>query len=109
MQTSFEDRIFNKLVKMFTDKQVEKRYVAAGATVGDALSYGYMGKCVGFDSFVKKFNRWEKEYARRGYKTITCEDFEKYGGYGIPLKGLGIKRDESEKPIFHSERFIKTS
>lgn len=105
---SFYDRIFNKLVKMFTDKQVEKRYVAAGATVGDALSYGFMGKCVGFDSFVKKWNRWEKEYARRGYRTIIIDAFVSYGGYGKSLKGLGVKRNDGEKPIFHSERFVKT-
>lgn len=34
--------------KFLSDTQVERRYVGAGGIFGDAVSYIYMGECIGF-------------------------------------------------------------
>jgi len=92
--------------RFLTDKQVEKRYVKVGATFGDAVSYIYMGECVGFEKLLAKWEKWEAEYAKRGYRTLPLDDFVSYGGYGTPLKGLkglGEKRVEGEDVILHAK------
>lgn len=90
------------LIKL-SDKRLEKRYVKAGDLFGDTVSYIYMGKCVGFDQLLKKWAKLEKEYAKRGYKTLSLASFVAYGGYGVELKGLGVKREKDEEPILHAE------
>ena len=91
------------LERFMTDKQVEKRYAEAGRVFGDAVSYIYMGECVGFDGLLAKWEKWEAEYAKRGYRTFPVDDFVAYGGYGTPLKDLGAKRTEGEEPVFHAK------
>lgn len=89
--------------KFLNDRQVERRYVNAGAVAGVAISYIVIaGECVGFQSSMKRWAHWEKEYARRGYRTISADSFVSYGGYGKPLVGLGVRRDENEVPVFHA-------
>ena len=89
--------------RFLTDKQVEKRYVKAGAIFGDAVSYIYMGECVGFDKLLAKWEKWEAECAKRGYRTLPLDDFVSYGGYGTPPKGLGEKHTEHEDVILHAK------
>ena len=81
----------------------------AGAEVGDAISYAYMGECVGFDDMVKKWTTLEREYAARGYRTISVDDLIDYGGgYVASIDNLlGVKRNDDEEPIYHSDRFAK--
>ena len=86
-----------------SDKQVEEKYVEAGADFGDALSYEYsMGKCVVFDGMCLEWARWEFEYSKRGYRTISLDDFVDLGGYGKPLKGLSVKRKPKEQIILYA-------
>ena len=93
-----------KMLKRFmTDKQVERCYVKAGAVFGDAVSYIYMGECVGFTDLLAKWEKWEAEYAKRGYRTLPVDDFVDHGGYGMPFKDLGAKRTKGEKPVFHAK------
>ena len=89
--------------RFLTDKQVEKRYVKAGAIFGDAVSYIYMGECVGFDKLLAKWEKWEAEYTKRGYRTLPLYDFVAYGGYGTSLKGLGEKYAEHEDVVLHAK------
>lgn len=89
--------------RFLSDKQVEKRYAEAGRVFGDAVSYIYMGECVGFEGLLAKWAKWEKEYAKRGYRTIPIDDFIEYGGYGKSLTGLGMRWEQNEEPIFHAE------
>ena len=89
--------------RFLTDKQVEKHYVKAGAIFGDAVSYIYMGECVGFEKLLAKWAKWEAEYVKRGYRTLPVDDFVSYGGYGAPLKDLGVKRTDGEEPVFHAK------
>ena len=91
------------LERFMTDKWIEKHYAKAGRIFGDAVSYIYMGECVGFDSMLAKWEKLEAEYAKRGYRTLPVDDFVAYGGYGTPLKNLGVRRAEDEKPVFHAK------
>src|SRR3989344_2686550 len=75
----------------------------AGA-FGDAVSYMYMGECLGFKRMLHAWARWEAEYARRGYRTISLDDFIDYGGYGKELGELaGVRRIADEKLVFPAE------
>jgi len=85
------------------DWLVKKRYVKWGSIFGDAISYIYMGECVGFETLLVKWEKWEAEYAKRGYRTLPIGDFVGYGGYGMPLTDLGTKRQEGEAPVFHAK------
>jgi len=85
-------------------KAVEKRYMSAGAKFGDAVSYIYMGECEGFESTLKTWGNWEQEYAFRGYRTVSLDDFIEFGGYGRSIDHLlGQKREENESAIFHAK------
>ncbi len=88
--------------RLLSDAQVEKRYVATGAAVGNALSYWFMGECAGFQRMRARWEKWEREYARRGYRTISTEDFMLHGGYGSSLMPIGMKRDANEKPLLYA-------
>lgn len=100
--------VFNP--KFLSDAQVEGRYVNACAHFGSALSYIAMGECVGFEKLLAQWEKWEAEYARRGYRTLPSDDLVSYGGYGRPLVGLGVKRRSLEQPVFHAriyrEKFL---
>lgn len=87
---------------------VEKFYVQAGATFGDAVSYIYMGECVGFRDRLAKWAGWEQEYSSRGYTTISLDDFIGLGGYNKPITHLlRQKRGKTEPPIHHAQIFQK--
>ena len=96
------DRLYDFWLKSLSDKKVEENYVEAGAEFGDACSYDYMGKCHGFDAFFLDWARWEIEYSKRGYRTIPLNDFIAYGGYGVPLRSLGVKRKAKEQIILYA-------
>lgn len=89
--------------RFMTDAQVEKRYINTGNIFGDAVSYLYMGECVGFERMLARWEKWETEYARRGYRTLPLDTFIDCGGYGVPLRGIGVKREEGEAPVFHAK------
>ncbi|TSC80051.1 MAG: hypothetical protein G01um101429_255 [Parcubacteria group bacterium Gr01-1014_29] len=85
---------------------VKREYVKTGTAFGDAVSYIYMGKCVGFDELFEKWKKWEAEYAKRGYRTIPLDDFIAYGGgYVAKLEGIGVKRQVGEEAVLHAERY----
>lgn len=92
--------------RFLSDHQVEQRYVNAGARAGNAIScIPIAGKSMNFKALVRSWVRWEKEYARRGYRTISTNSFVSYGGYARPIVGLGEKRDKNETPIFHALQY----
>lgn len=91
--------------KFLSDKQVEKRYVKAGAKFGAAMSYVLMGKCYGFDTLYANWAKWELEYSKRGFRTLPLEKFINYGGYGAQLKGIGVHRAKSAQPVLYAKNF----
>lgn len=97
------ETIFMFFAACLSDKSVENKIVRAGTEFGDAVSYIYMGECVGFKKMLRRWTRWETEYARRGYRTISLDAFIECGGYNTPIEGLGVKRNEHETPRFHAQ------
>jgi hypothetical protein len=92
------------LKRILTDRTVERKYVHAGAEFGFDVSYIYMGESIGFESRLNKWANWEKEYAKRGFRTVPLDDFIELGGYGRSIASLvGIKRDENEEPVYHAQ------
>ncbi len=92
--------------KFFNDNQVTSRYVRAGSRFGDAVSYLYMGECIGFEKLFDKWGVWEQEYARRGFRTISLDDFVSHGGYGTPIDPLvGQRLNVGESPVFHAQLY----
>ncbi len=89
--------------KLLSDEAVENRYVDAGSIFGTAVSYICYGECYGFAGLLRKWEKWEKEYARRGFRTLSLDTFINHDGYGSPLKGLGEKLEDDELPVFHAK------
>lgn len=87
-----------------SDKKLQKMYVEAGAQYGDAVSYAGMGSVVGIREMRLDYECLEKEYAARGFRTVSLRRFIDYGGYGEPIDDvLGIKREPDEEPIYHAD------
>ncbi|NTV23484.1 MAG: hypothetical protein HGA85_03855 [Nanoarchaeota archaeon] len=94
--------------RIWPDPVLEKKYVAAGAEFGDAVSYIYMGECVGFEGMLNTWDVWEREYARRGYRTVSLDAFVELGGYNTPLgDAIGKRREAGEEPIYHAQIYRK--
>lgn len=95
------------LINLLSDKKVQKNYFIAGSRFGDVVSYLYMGESSNFETLFSRWSKWEHEYLQRGYRSISLDDFIDSGGYGKPIDHLlGIKRQENEDPISHSEKFL---
>lgn len=98
--------MFIRLFAYFlSDKQVQKKYCQAGGEFGSAVSYIYMGECIGFKGMLKKWEMWEAEYIKRGFHALSIDDFVDYGGYGKPLNNLGVKRIKDEVPAYHAKMY----
>ncbi len=93
-----------KLINFLPYSILEKKYLKSGASFGNAVSYLYMGECVEFKENLEKWQTWEQEYSRRGYRTINLHKFVEFGGYGLNIDYLiGQKRKENEQPLLHAE------
>ena len=89
--------------KWMSDKRVEKNYVAVGAWVGDVVSVA-IGEAVGMGRKVNQWEKWEQEYAIRGYRTVSLDRFIGLGGYGKSIDDvIGQKRMFEEEPRFHAK------
>ncbi len=98
---------FARLKSIFmSDLAVMKKYRFEGKIFGDAVSYGFMGECLNFQKYLAAWERWEKIYAARGYRTVPLEEFVQYGaGYVGELQGWGERRAEGEALIFHAANY----
>ena len=70
------------ILKLYTDNFLRKRYRKAGLIYGEAISYAFLGKCLGYDAIRDRFIKLEKEWVRRGFKKISKDDWVSAGGYG---------------------------
>ncbi len=85
---------------------IVEQYVRSGAVFGEALSYLYMGECVGFHGMKVRWAKLERLYAELGYRTIPVEDFLEYAGYGKALDHLiRVKRTDGEEAKLHAVTF----
>lgn len=94
-----------KWQERLSDAQVLERYRKAGAIFGDAVSYIYMGECIGFKKLHAEWARWELEASHRGFRTFSVDSFVSLGGYGTEVEGFGERRVDGEEPILHAERY----
>jgi hypothetical protein len=99
---------YRPITKVATDfnEEVIQRYVDTGTIFGDAVSYIYMGQCVGFAARLQAWEDAEVAYAALGYRTLSLDDFVDHGGYGKELVGLKVARDVGEDVILHA-RFYR--
>ena len=77
---------WKKLLKQRMHDYVVSRYEVAGLTWGDAASYLYVGRPIGFDNMIHSLVYWEKKYTALGYCAITPDMWVKAGGYGASIK-----------------------
>lgn len=101
-------RKFGKDVKTFSDDQKVEAYVTAGAEIGSAVSYIYMGECIGFDKLLDQWEASEKAYSDLGFRTLSIDDFTSYGGYGTEIAPLlRVPRKQGEPVILHAAYYRK--
>ena len=93
------------LRKILTDNYIQKKYIRSGIAFGEAVSYIFLGESPEFETLLDMWERWEQEYSRRGYRTLSLDTFIKIGGYDGPLDPnlLGKKLGKEEKPVLHSK------
>lgn len=100
--------IFRWLRHLFRKRSEDhtiNNYVRCGCEFGAAVSYIYMGECIGFGDLLSAWEKSEKEYSSLGYRTLTVDAFVGAGGWHDPLLGLRESREESEDPIFHASYY----
>lgn len=89
--------------RFLSDGRVAALYKDAGGVFGSAVSYLYMGECIGFERLLEHWRFWEHEYAQRGYHTLSVDDLVDYGGYGKDIEAkLLVRREEGEDPVYHA-------
>lgn len=89
-------------VPTITDQNIVDRYVVTGLEFGDAVSYIYMGECVGFIRLLDEWQQAERDYSLLGYRTCSLDDFIAAGGWGKELENLKVAREIDEAPVFHA-------
>lgn len=99
-------RKFGKDQKTITDEEIVMAYLLNGAMFGDAVSYIYMGECIGFEDLLTKWETCEVAYANLGFRTLSLDDFVDHGGYGKDIEPLlRVPRKEGEAPVFHARYY----
>ena len=101
--SKFFRRLFGKptQVNPIVNEKAIERYSQAGMEFGDAVSYIYMGECIGFEKLLTAWETEELVYASMGFRTVSLDDFVSSGGWGQPLV-LRIPRDIGEEPVYHA-------
>jgi hypothetical protein len=92
------------LKRLLPNSYVQKKYIEAGKSVGEEVSYLFTEESIGFNDLLKIWEKWEKEYASRGFRTIDLHRFTRFGGFDESIKDvIGKKRREKEEPIYHAK------
>lgn len=99
-------RKFAKDQKTVNDEEIIAAYRLNGAIFGDAVSYIYMGECVGFEELLAKWEACEVAYANLGFRTLSLDDFVDHGGYGKDIDSLlRVPRKVGEEPVLHAKYY----
>jgi len=95
--------MFTLLIRWLPTWMVSMLYLHNGARFGDAVSYLFIGECSGLDTLLNRWDKWEQEYIRRGFRPISLDELIDIGGYGMSSDGLlNQKLDVGEEPISHA-------
>jgi|ETNmetMinimDraft_2_1059921.scaffolds.fasta_scaffold47800_2 hypothetical protein len=92
--------------KIFPYTILELEYAAAGTNFANAVDLG-IEKGNGFESMLNSWSSLEKEYSRRGYRTISLNEFLNVECRTSLDNLLGIKRTSGEPRILHAEQYKK--
>jgi hypothetical protein len=91
------------LLQLLSDEQLGEKYLEAGCEYGLAIKDLPMGKISNFNLVLNRWSWLEQEYALRGYRTISLDDFI---CSGEPNKRTNLllfeKRDEKENPFLYA-------
>lgn len=94
---------FKRFVPSPTDAQVTQQYVATGKEFGSVASnLGAMGECIGFEKYLSAWEKAEKDYSDRGFRTLSVDAFIGAGGWAERLEGLYQLREVGEPPVLHA-------
>ena len=94
----------NLIKILLSDSTVEKKYVKAGAIFWNAVSYLYIGECIGFEKLLNKWANWEEEYSNRGFRTVSLDRFVELGGYGKSIGDvIRQKREKDKESVLHAQ------
>lgn len=88
-------------------ESIQRRYLRAGGGIGDAVSYLYLGECVGFGDLLDEWQEAEHEYAAAGFRTLPIEVLSRFGGYGQLPEDVGRIRSIDEKAVYHAALYRK--
>lgn len=99
-------RRFGKDQKTDQNAEVISAYQFAGYEFGVAVSYIYMGECVGFEDLLKRWEDAESAYVSLGYRAISVDDFVSFGAYGIEIESkMKVPRKVGEQPVLHARYY----
>lgn len=86
-----------------SDQKLQEKYLETGKLFAAMWYMRPCAKAVGFDKTFKQWEKLEKEYAQRGYRTVSQSDFYQMGiDSDLAKELMPTKREEGEEPIFHA-------
>lgn len=92
-------------VRLYTDRRIIRLYRQSGQSFAAALVGSLHGRNLMLPECFLEWEFWEREYARRGFRTISLDAFVQPYLYGSS-KELGIKRAPDEPPIYNAQGYL---
>jgi hypothetical protein len=90
------------IICAFPTNVVTSFYADTGIEFGEMVNRPNTGKYLDFETVLKRLEIWETQYARRGFRTISIDDFERAEGQGEDISGLlGVQREDGEDAVLH--------
>ena len=90
------------LKRMLPDSVVLHMYARAGSEFEDSFLHTSEYGAEQYKRLLENWEAWEQEYARRGFVTLSLEEFSDFEG--IEDK-LGQKRVVGEHPDYHAKQY----
>lgn len=96
--------------------QVTNDYRTFAATLGNGISYAYMGepniifngKRHNLKESFEVLDELEEQYASLGYRIVDLDRWVDYGGYGASVDDVWlVKREDGERPKFTKDTHIE--
>ena len=100
---------FNKQdLTYYNDDVIEVMYLNAGALFGELIYDRWPDDRGDLCDMLDAWQKWEKEYAARGYKTLSLDAFIAIGAldqHPVTAFGLGRLRVSGEATVLHAPHF----
>jgi hypothetical protein len=91
------------LLRAIRDWWVIHRYRNAATAYGEADSFWFMGKCVGFDRMERRWRKTEQAFVAAGFRPLPLDTWVAHGGYGVPLPASFPQRlAPGEVPVLYA-------